>query len=363
MKTATSLLLPLISASVSFTVPAIGQDTGQIAQISEAYQAKKYQKKYNNITELMVPAPVVQDYEPNPAIWKLADDDTTIYMFGTFHLLPDGFRWRSDAFNAVVERSDELVVETASAEGDAEIAAFMMELVVKALSDDTPTVSERLSEENRGKWLSLARSTDAPEAYFDKMPLVLSMMGIGAQYTVEQGSSFENGVETVLEAEFAEAGKPIGSIEDAMTVFKSILALDEDLLIKQLDRDLAEWDGVSIGTLVTPFSEAPSIGEASDAVTADGDKALELDPFALEHAWAKGDVSQLGIDEFGGSEFGKLLYEKLLTDRNRAWAKWLEQRLEQPGTILLAVGAGHFEGKDSVQEMLEERSLRAERIH
>lgn len=363
MKTAASLLLSLSLASGSFAVPAIGQDTGEIPQISEAYQTKKYQKKYNNITELMAPTPVVQDYEPNPAIWKLADDDTTIYMFGTFHLLPDSFRWRSAAFDAVVERSDELVVETASAEGDAEIAAFMMELVVKTLSDDTPTVSERLSEENRSKWLSLAKSTGAPEAYFDKMPLVLSLMGIGAQYTVEQGSSFENGVETVLEAEFAEAGKPIGSIEDAMTVFKSILALDEDLLIKDLDRDLAEWDGFSIGTLVTPFSEAPATGKASDTGTTESDGALSGDPFAMEHAWARGEASKLGIDEFGGSEFGKLLYEKLLTDRNRAWAEWLDERLDRPGTILLAVGAGHFEGKDSVQEMLEERGLSAERIH
>ena len=52
---------------------------------------------------------VTQDYEPSPAIWKLADEDTTIYLFGTFHLLPDGFLWRSPELDGVVEEADELV--------------------------------------------------------------------------------------------------------------------------------------------------------------------------------------------------------------------------------------------------------------
>ena len=53
-----------------------------------------------------------QDYEPSPALWRLADEDTTIYMFGTIHVLPQGFRWRSAQFDAVLAEADTLVLET-----------------------------------------------------------------------------------------------------------------------------------------------------------------------------------------------------------------------------------------------------------
>jgi hypothetical protein len=56
------------------------------------------------------------------------------------------------------------------------------------------------------------------------------------------------------------------------------------------------------------------------------------------------------------------IYERVYAARNRAWADWLERRLDQPGTVLFAVGAGHLAGRDSVQELLERRGLAARRV-
>ena len=88
---------------------------------------------------------VTQDYDPNPAIWKLADEDTTIYLFGTFHLLPDGFLWRSPELDGVIEDADELVLETSDADG----AAGSQELMVRMLSGIEKRIptSQRLSPE------------------------------------------------------------------------------------------------------------------------------------------------------------------------------------------------------------------------
>ena len=49
--------------------------------------------------------------EPRPALWLLADADTTIYLFGTVHILPPGFRWRSPAIDGAIRDADELVLE------------------------------------------------------------------------------------------------------------------------------------------------------------------------------------------------------------------------------------------------------------
>ena len=57
-----------------------------------------------------------------------------------------------------------------------------------------------------------------------------------------------------------------------------------------------------------------------------------------------------------------VLYRRLLTDRNRNWADWVGQRLKQPGTAFVAVGAGHLAGKGSVQDILQKRGYRVRRV-
>ena len=111
------------------------------------------------------------------------------------------------------------------------------------------------------------------------------------------------------------------------------------------------WDSLR---LLTPNwqSRLPGFGY-------EGDDPDGLD-LALEHNWAKGgEIENL---DFGEGEFGVLFEKILLEDRNRAWAAWLDERLDSPGTVLVAVGAGHFSGPTSVQAMLAERGLSAERI-
>ena len=52
----------------------------------------------------------------------------------------------------------------------------------------------------------------------------------------------------------------------------------------------------------------------------------------------------------------------LLTDRNARWATWIKERLAKPGTVFVAVGAGHLAGNDSVQAQLAKQGIKAERI-
>ena len=56
------------------------------------------------------------------------------------------------------------------------------------------------------------------------------------------------------------------------------------------------------------------------------------------------------------------LVEALLTGRNRKWAEWIGNRLEEPGTVFLAVGAGHLAGEGSVQDQLSANGIAAERL-
>src|SRR6185312_106210 len=53
-----------------------------------------------------------QSYAIHPAIWKIGDADTTIYIFGTVHSLPPGFRWRNPVLEGVIVRADSLLLES-----------------------------------------------------------------------------------------------------------------------------------------------------------------------------------------------------------------------------------------------------------
>lgn len=313
------------------------------------------------VADAAKPDPAAQDYEPSPAIWKLSDGDTTIYMFGTYHVLPEGFRWRSEPFDAIAASVDELVLETSSKESEATMDPFMLGVVVQAMTDrERLPVSKRLSQGNREKWFKLGKYTDLPRNAVDRMPLILSLLGVGVALAEEQGSLSEYGVETVLEAEFTAAVRPIGSIESSVDVMTALLGIEEDLLVADLDAELTKWDGKDVSAFFDDFGDT---GSEAGAETDPDEAALDRGLFADEHDWARGIANSISLDDFGDTEFGREMYKVMLTDRNRAWAQWLEQRLEQPGSILLAVGAGHFEGADSVQVMLAERGLTAERIH
>ncbi|WP_340692702.1 TraB/GumN family protein, partial [Hyphomonas sp.] len=74
---------------------------------------------------------------------------------------------------------------------------------------------------------------------------------------------------------------------------------------------------------------------------------------ALVDEWADGDVNGLGLllanpDMMGSEE----VYDALLKERNETWAPQIAAMLETPGTRLIAVGAGHLAGDDSVIAML-----------
>ena len=50
--------------------------------------------------------------QARPALWEVSNADTNIYLFGTIHLLPTNYQWRTAKFNQALASSNELVVET-----------------------------------------------------------------------------------------------------------------------------------------------------------------------------------------------------------------------------------------------------------
>ncbi len=272
-------------------------------------------------------AQLSQNYRPRPAIWQIGDRDTTIYLFGTIHILPPGFQWRSPALERIVASADTLIVESVDDRSRAD-----------AMTPDSatlPPLATRVSPDHR---TALRHFTDtlAPEASaaLDGMPTWIAAVAVGYVRDFRAGEIPGPGADDWLEARFRAAGKPVVPIEDGSSVYAAVSAIPQAEQRRMLDRAL----------------DAPQRERA--------------DLRAPMHAWAKGEIgadSALTIDMVGSSGT-EALSGPLLTARNRAWADSLVHRLDTPGVALFAAGAGHFVGPGSLLELLRRRGIAVKRV-
>ncbi|HEX8222229.1 MAG TPA: TraB/GumN family protein [Allosphingosinicella sp.] len=281
------------------------------------------------------PAPVAQP-EPRPALWLLADEDTRIYMLGTIHVLPPGFRWRSAAVDKAVGESAELVVETYEPPGTGPRADSGLEAAAGFFAAKPVPILKRVPKNRRAPLRAAIKASGLPLPMLDRMHSWAAAMTLGiAQMLGEYGvddPSEAPGVEDVLEAQFRDAGKPISSVEDGDAVFASLSSLPEK---------------VQTQLLLEAIEPLPADQPAEPGMVG------ELD-------WVAGNDEAMSLE--GESGFPPALFDVLVRRRNAAWTQWLETRLKTPGTLLFAVGAGHLAGRESVQAMLARRGLRVKRV-
>lgn len=82
----------------------------------------------------------------------------------------------------------------------------------------------------------------------------------------------------------------------------------------------------------------------------------------LVDEWADGDIAGIAslVASPDGVGFSGPVYESLLVERNRNWVPQIEAMLDEPGSVLIAVGAGHLAGPDSVITMLRDKGYQVE---
>jgi uncharacterized protein YbaP (TraB family) len=146
------------------------------------------------------------------------------------------------------------------------------------------------------------------------------------------GYDDKDGAEQVLSAAAKAAGKKISGLETARQQF-------------------GYFDRLSMGAqkqlLATTLDDMPKMQAELDAMIRD---------------WAAGDAD--GLARLLNEDLDRTpeLKQALLIQRNRNWADWIAARMAQPGTVFVAVGAGHLAGGQSVQSELAKRGLKVERV-
>jgi uncharacterized protein YbaP (TraB family) len=262
---------------------------------------------------------------PGPALWQVADEDTTIYLFGTVHALPEGKPWFDDRIERAFAAAEEMITEVDLRDQSASATAMQS----AALLPEGQSLRELMAPDDRQQFEAALVALGLPVEALDRMEPWMATLTMSLLPLLRQGYQTESGVEMALSARAGD--KQRGALE---TIAEQIELFDGMPIEAQL-------------TFLDRTVEAMPKAKAS------------LDAMVAE--WIEGDAEALAA--LLNSELDDpVLYERLLTQRNANWARWIEQRLEQPGTVFVAVGAGHLAGAGSVQDQLAARGLTVERI-
>lgn len=268
------------------------------------------------------PAPAAR-----PALWKVADADTTIWLFGTIHALPPGLTWLDGPVATALKGSDELVTEIPETDAATMQAAVLAHAVLPA----GQTLRAMMNEADRARFEQALAGFGLPAEAFDRFEPWYAAVALTALPLARSGYSSANGVEERIAAEAHTLGRPRWGLETA-----------ED--------QLHMFDSLPLDVQTTYLHEVIEALPTLDA---------QLGEMVRE--WQAGHAEKLA-ELLNAEEDDPRMVEALLTNRNRSWAGWVVRRLDRPGVVFMAVGAGHLAGKDSVQEMLRQRGIEAVRV-
>lgn len=260
-----------------------------------------------------------------PALWQVSDEDTTIYLFGTVHILPDDVNWFDARIESAFNSSDDLVFEVDTSDA----ASAAQGILAKAMLSDGQTLRGLMTEENRTEFEEALTGLGLPPAGFDPLEPWLAAMTLSVMPLQAAGYNTESGVEMSLTTRAGD--KTLDALE---TIDEQIDLFDGMPMKMQLDY------------LDATIESLPEVASSIDALVAE---------------WVEGDAAALG-EMMNADMEDEELYNRLLINRNANWVGWIGNRLEQPGTVFIAVGAGHLAGKGSVQEQLETSGLTVTRI-
>ncbi len=275
-------------------------------------------------------APVLREIPPpplHPALWMVKDADTTIYLFGTIHALRPGMPWFGGQVAQAFGESATLVTEIADV-GSMDTAQT---LLASALLPEGQSLRAKLSEADRAVYDAALTKAAIPAVALDRFKPWYAAVVLSSLPLLRAGFKLEEGVEIQLAAKAKAAGKGQEALETAayqLGLFDSLPEAGQLAYLRQVVDNL-------------------------DQVTA------QIDTLIGE--WGEGDADGLA-KTMNAEESDAGLTELLLTRRNKAWADWIKARLDKPGTVFMAVGAGHLAGPGSVQDQLSARGLAATRL-
>lgn len=265
-----------------------------------------------------------------PALWRVEDSDTRIWLFGTVHVLPPAMAWRRPQIDAALAGSRLLVLETpVDSAGAAALAAEAQRLGALPAGE---TLDQLLSRNDRARLSrAVARLHLLPE-HVQRLQPWAAVLQLTLAQAMAEGQDPAAGVEQVLTREASQRGQAMRYFETAREQVGLLAGLPRPAQLSFLRATLLQ---------------------------------LETEPQAkaeLDRLWLAGDsagMAQRLAKDFESS--GAAIRTILIDSRNARWTNEIETMLSRErGEVFVAVGVAHLVGEGSVVQRLQQDGLTVE---
>ncbi|MEL6789094.1 MAG: TraB/GumN family protein [Pseudomonadota bacterium] len=267
-----------------------------------------------------------------PAMWRMADADSEIYLFGTFHLLPAGLQWTTPTFDAAMLETEITFTE---ADNESPEAVQAIQSAVQRLGLNPPgvTLSSTLGPERAAEFAAVAQQYGVPAAQLEPLRPWLAILSLTQVAFQQAGYDPQAGAETTILARANSEMDTLGHFETAVSQIEALASLDM-------------------------IGEFANTDESLDQLTDFGGFAEQM--LAI---WQTGDVDRLDAELVGSvRDSSEEAFDIIFKNRNANWVEQIEVMMAGEGDYFLAVGAGHLVGKDSVVDMLRSRGYTVTRV-
>jgi uncharacterized protein YbaP (TraB family) len=266
-----------------------------------------------------------------PPMWVVKDKDSTIYLFGSMHVLEPGVKWRTTLFDAAYAKSSVVWFET-------DITAIAdkakMDAIVKQYGvDPDHPLSAKLGAEDRAALKARLEAAGLSQAGMDRLKpwmasLVLTVLPMRAR-----GFDPKSGADVVMNHAASADRKPVRAFETPESQARYLADLPEPVQLQLLQDSLIQ------------------------------DSRTFADIKSVQTAWLSGDLQRLGPLLLADMKARRPdLYEVLIRGRNRAWADALATEMAGSGVEMVNVGALHMVGDDGLPALLAAKGFKVKRV-
>lgn len=269
----------------------------------------------------------------NVAVWQLADDDTTVFLFGTVHILKPGLEWENETFEAAWASADTVYFEVDATSPEAAATAASL-FTAEGFYKDGSTFASNFSDEELDQLNGALAKFGLNAQVFTTMRPWLASLQIAQTALASIGGDPTAGVEMILLGRASAAEKEVRYLETLKRQVGALTAISDKVHKKAIIGSLDDLDNV----------------EAYFA------KMIGL--------WYKGDAE--GVADFLSDAWDDApgMKTEMLDKRNAEWAVKIDTLMEEEdGTFFVAVGAGHLSGKNSLQDYLKKKGHKAKRLN
>lgn len=278
-----------------------------------------------------------------PAMWKVTDPETgnVLYMLGTMHMITEDTFPLPDYIMNVYDKCDGVAVEVDTSEilGDMN---KLQDFYSKLVYTDGTTVKDHISDETYEKLKKYMTDNYMYNEVMDSYTAGYWASQVEAVSVTSIKKVDVNGVDARFIEMAHKDSKEVISIENIDIQVDALTAASDELA-----------DYMISGTI---------------------DKALDMPTYTKEFAeeydkWASGDIDALDFESEADEELPSELEDDfaeyadiMLYNRNGGMAEKAEEFLKNGKNYFFMVGAAHFAGDKGVDDILESKGYKVERV-